>query len=1217
MPANVAITQDTTNPFSESDISINPGNVQQIIAASNANNSTQQAQYWSHDAGVTWNQTSLPTVSTDNLQSDPAVGWTSDGTAWALTIGGVVTVSSTTLVVRSFKSVDAGKSWTYDSEVSGTQSFTDKPLLWIDRSSTSFKDNMYAVWHLNAVCYVATRNGPSGSWGTPVQVSGSETTSSADGGDVKTNAYGEVFVFWPDVGGQTLRVAKSTDGGSNFNALTGNQVKIASTFGSFTIKVPAQNSRLLGSGGTIGCLIYVTGGAYRTATVNNVYAIWHDLSGETNCTQESQQPGSTVTSACKTRIWFNSSNDGGQTWNTPVMINNQASKNDQFFPRLAVDDTTGDLMVVYYDTVNDPNRVKTDIWTQYSTDGGSSWSPAVQVTTAETNEATGAEDNSQQYGDYIGMTGYSGRYFACWTDRRGGAEEQIYGAALAIPDMEFKIQQGTFSKDEVPTAGTSFQSAYWLAVSGFTSEALGFTSTSSLNANPSPQPQVVASINPLLNSLSASQIATINSNLPSVNGIGKLPVLANDTTLKLEQQTFWYPFTVKFDNDSAFSVLSSPEVAIITLTATFTVGPITLTASANIELASGEDPRFEDYTPSNPQEYPSWLSFDLRFFKVTPNQSHKWFNVPNPANAGDCVAYIQNVLSNLNTPGTNLNGDTFDTSLSQDEEQSALEFLPANNTTGDLTFNFAVARVRIQSTVTETTPVMRVFFRLFQAASTVSNFIEVGTGEGTYRWGTNGTPGHKIPLLGVQTDQNGNLEYVTIPCFATARVNLGTPADMNQQTDPPNAHPIKTIANTEVDTYFGCWLDVNQTGGVNNFLIATPPSNPSQWDGPWTGTESINGAITVAPHQCVIAEIRYDDTPIPTNATSATTDKLAQRNIAWIDGPNPGTDSSRLMSHPCEIRASASNTAADELMITWGDTPKTGTASLYLPAVSSADILNLANAMYPAHLLSVIDHNTVGFPSNSMTLVPVPAGKGRYAGLLSIQLPPGIHRGDEYEISIRQFENVSAVVPTPPPPPPVPQISVALPAATPSPTAVAVSDLNWRQLLGAFQYTITISTKDQLLYPEERLLAWLKWRLSVTPHFNRWYPVLGRYLQQTTGRVNGYGGNAGSINPSQNGIIPGHGPVKPPQHGPEPGHDHERDHARGFTGKVIGITYDRFGDFEGFTLLTEHGTEHWFRGHEERIEDLVMMAWRERIVITVYVHHHAHDWPSSIVLRHL
>jgi hypothetical protein len=129
--------------------------------------------------------------------------------------------------------------------------------------------------------------------------------------------------------------------------------------------------------------------------------------------------------------------------------------------------------------------------------------------------------------------------------------------------------------------------------------------------------------------------------------------------------------------------------------------------------------------------------------------------------------------------------------------------------------------------------------------------------------------------------------------------------------------------------------------------------------------------------------------------------------------------------------------------------------------------------------------------------------------------------------------------------------------------------------------------------------------------------VLERHLNQTTGRVNGYAGSASSINPSQNGIIPSHGPVKPPHHLPEPGHDHDHNHACGFTGKVIGITYNRFGDFEGFALLTEHGTEHWFRGHEERIEDLVMMAWRERIVITVYVRRHGHDWPLSIALRHL
>jgi hypothetical protein len=154
----------------------------------------------------------------------------------------------------------------------------------------------------------------------------------------------------------------------------------------------------------------------------------------------------------------------------------------------------------------------------------------------------------------------------------------------------------------------------------------------------------------------------------------------------------------------------------------------------------------------------------------------------------------------------------------------------------------------------------------------------VGTGEGTYRWGTNGTAGHKIALLGVE----GLPEYVAVPCFATERVNLNQPADMKTQTDPPNVQMITTVPGQDVDTYFGCWLDVNQT---TPFLILLPPFLQSAWDGPWTGTESLSGVITVAPHQCLVAEIRFDDTPIPNGAASSTSDKLAQRNIAWLDGP--------------------------------------------------------------------------------------------------------------------------------------------------------------------------------------------------------------------------------------------------------------------------------------------------------------------------------------------
>ena len=84
-------------------------------------------------------------------------------------------------------------------------------------------------------------------------------------------------------------------------------------------------------------------------------------------------------------------------------------------------------------------------------------------------------------------------------------------------------------------------------------------------------------------------------------------------------------------------------------------------------------------------------------------------------------------------------------------------------------------------------------------------------------------------------------------------------------------------------------------------------------------------------------------------------------------------------------------------------------------------------------------------------------------------------------------------------------------------------------------------------------------------------------------------------------------PAGPP--GPPPEHPSE------FTGKVNGIIYDRFGDFEGFILLTESGHERSFRAREHEIEKLVQRAWIERIVITVVVRPSEPHHPTSIVLR--
>ena len=417
MPVNIRISgSNPGDPREESDIRLNYNNLNQIVCASTKLGGNQPMHH-SADSGATWLQSSLPGFAGDARQGDPTIDWTSDGTAWTVTIGISPTLS---LVLRTYKSTDGGATWTFDSTVTGTQTAMDKEALWVDHNPSSpFKDNMYLVWHNGGPCFISVRPGPSGAWSAPQQISGGETTGTAIGSDIKTNSHGDVFAFWPDTGSQHLFVAKSNDGGSTF----GPPLPIANTIGAFNIGVPAQDNRRV--------LIYLSGGAYRTAVENLVYAVWTDLAGGVGCSSAGSEPGNNVASICKSRIWFARSTDGGTTWDAPLQLNGQSSLNDQFFPRLAVDESSGVLMVVYYDTINDPGRLKAEIWMQTSYDFGVTWTAPVQVATAETDETVAGATLNFQYGDYIGLTGHAGRFFACWTDRRSGGTEEIWGAPLA------------------------------------------------------------------------------------------------------------------------------------------------------------------------------------------------------------------------------------------------------------------------------------------------------------------------------------------------------------------------------------------------------------------------------------------------------------------------------------------------------------------------------------------------------------------------------------------------------------------------------------------------------------------------------------------------------------------------------------------------------------------------------------------------------------------
>ena len=414
---NLRISGRAPNPRSESDIQVFELDPRRIVAASNnIDGSGRQAQYWSADGGFTWGQTTLELIADDVLNSDPTVGWTSDGTAWSSTIG---IDGSFGLRLRLFKSTDGGATWTFDSVISGDQDESDKQMVEIDTwAGSPFRDSLYAIWHNGAPVFVNRRRAD-GSWGQPRQVSGPETTGAGLGADIETNSAGHVFGFWPDYGSRRIYMVKSTDGGESWSQPS----LVASTYGELDIGIPAQSERR--------ALIYVVAGAWKAPGKDMVYAAWTDLTGGQNCRSPGAEPWRSPRSSCKTRIWFARSLDGGATWKPKRRVNHPDGRLDQFNPALVVDPATGYLALIYYQTGEGyPGRKRTHLWYQASYDEGKTWTEPVRVTTERSSESNFESDLENQYGDYNGITGYAGIFFPAWTDRRGKRREEIWTAPV-------------------------------------------------------------------------------------------------------------------------------------------------------------------------------------------------------------------------------------------------------------------------------------------------------------------------------------------------------------------------------------------------------------------------------------------------------------------------------------------------------------------------------------------------------------------------------------------------------------------------------------------------------------------------------------------------------------------------------------------------------------------------------------------------------------------
>ena len=753
---------------------------------------------------------------------------------------------------------------------------------------------------------------------------------------------------------------------------------------------------------------------------------------------------------------------------------------------------------------------------------------------------------------------------------------------VAARDCFFTLDRSTFAQGEIGAlinlngAPATIDPAMYIVVEGFSATDLGL-SASNLNSPPN-APAVTSPVSHL-----------------SFHPTGT--VLAQDISQPHLPQRFTFPFSAQFDDTSMFAdtTLFTQGIRSVTIGAELTAAGATVTSNAVIELTLNPNPFILHGDVAH--GYPWYLSVDVRVFQVKADGRKFAVTLTDTGQPShDATTFIKQAIANLNaSPGSA--GGEFD-ALPEDEQPASLALSPVDSG-GTRVYNFALARVRYRD-LTDATHV-RAFFRMWQAQQTNATYNTTTT----YPSQVNGA-GERIPVLGVAGD-----EIMTIPFFAEPRVDA-TAVSLATQQDPANVLPIHhDPLGGEIDTYYGAWLDINQpTDKVfPPRLVAGAGTIPN---GPFnnSGRVSIQELVR-SEHQCLVVEVSFDPDPISPNADPSTSDKLAQRNLTFVNVPNPGAPASRRVPQTFEIRPtpqSRGSAAPDELMIEWGNLPHPSSAEIFLPGVDADQILALADALYSAHRLRKVGTNTIRCPAGGVSYLPIPGGSPvNFAGLLTLDLPDSVRKGDEYAVTVKQLTTMARFF--------KPELGAAAPngrrrkpRAAAAAAQGATRNFLWRRVIGVFQLTIPVGTKTELLHGEEARLAIFKYIGQAIPPESRWFPVFGRYLDQLGGRVRLMGGDPGKVAPSPTGGWP------EPSSGSHGRDEHGGDSRVIVTGKISRLIFDHFGDFEGFTLVTKDGDRR-FESRECRLEEVVREAWAARLRVTVVAARHARHRPIEVMLH--
>ena len=388
--------------FGEEWVSINPKNTNQVVVGVIGNyppNNSIMGYYYSTNSGLNW--AGGPVLSTlAEPGSDPVMLVDTAGYFYYICCANWGVPGPNLDKFLCFKSTNGGMNW--DNGTLFAQLYPqmdDMPMGCVDFSNSINRNNIYVTWTLydsmlshnpldSSYVYFTSSTNSGLSFTTPKRVSkiaghGYYDNTCPEGPVPAAGSNGEVYVCFPH--SEQVFFNRSTDAGNtwlNNDVLVSNQPGGWMSIHSPVIACDLSNSPYRG----------------------NVYIVFSDLrNGDRD-------------------IRFTKSTNRGDNWSAVIRVNDDSPGHLQELPWICVDNVTGYIWIVFYDTRNYGASTNADTYVARSTDGGNTFQNS-KISSTYTSVAG-------WLGDYIGISAYNNKVRPVWTRLVSGGINELWTAII-------------------------------------------------------------------------------------------------------------------------------------------------------------------------------------------------------------------------------------------------------------------------------------------------------------------------------------------------------------------------------------------------------------------------------------------------------------------------------------------------------------------------------------------------------------------------------------------------------------------------------------------------------------------------------------------------------------------------------------------------------------------------------------------------------------------